>query len=152
MTVTDYASVIACMISAAAFGLSYCAWAQTQNSMNLYLSNDVMGSYLDLTNNSPHSVTVVDFGIVKPDGRRSSFQDEFGIRVRIDPRDTYDLRIPEDAICRIRILKAGSSRWCCYVQIATGQRFYATRRTRRLWWWFRGWVDGSRRAPKSEPA
>lgn len=80
MTITDLASILACMISAAAFGLSYLAWVQTQNSMSLYLGNDGAGLYLDLTNNSPHAVTVVDFGIVKPDGRRSSFQDELVMR------------------------------------------------------------------------
>lgn len=145
MTVTDLASIIACMISAAAFGLSYWAWAQTQNSMSLYLGSDGGGAYLDLTNNSPHAVTVVDFGVVKPDGRRSSFQDGFGVRARIDPRDVYSLRIPDDAVSRIRVVKGGSSRWCCYVQLATGQRFYAIGRIKRSWWWCRGWVDGSRR-------
>lgn len=148
MTVTDCASIIACMISAAAFGLSYWAWAQTQNSMSLYFGSDGAGSYLDLTNNSPHAVTVVDFGIVKPDGRLSSFQDEFGMRMRIDPRDISELRIPDDAISRIRILKAGSNRWCCYVQLATGQRFYATGLIKRSWWWCLGWGDGSRRVSK----
>lgn len=147
MTVTDWVSIIACMISAAAFGLAYWSWAQTQNSMSLYLSTDVMGPYLDLTNNSPHAVTIVDFGIIKPDGRRSSFQDEFGMRLRMDPRDTYPLRIPVDAASRIRKLTSGSTRWCCYVQLATSQRFYAAGRLRRLWWWISGWVNGNRRIP-----
>lgn len=146
MTVTDLASILACMISAAAFGLSYWAWVQTQNSISLYLGNDGAGLYLDLTNNSPHAVTVVDFGIVKPGGRRSSFQDEFGMRARIDPRDVYELRIPDGAVGRIRILKGGSSRWCCYLQLATGQRFCAVGRIKRLRWWCLGWADGSRRA------
>ena len=144
MAVTDWASIIACMISAAALGLSYWSWVQTQNSISLYLSADVMGPYLNLTNNSPHAVTVVDFGIVKPDGRRSSFQDEFGMRLRMDPRDTYSLRIPEDAAGRIRRLTSGSSGWCCYVQLATRQRFYAIGRFRRACWWVSGWVNGTR--------
>lgn len=72
-----------------------------------------------------HVATVVDFVAVKPDGRRSSFQDEYGMRVRIDPRHVSELRVPDDAVSRIRILKGvGSSWWWRYVQLAAGQRSY----------------------------
>lgn len=58
MGITDWASITSCVISAVVFGLSYWAWAQTRNSMSLYLGNDGAGLYLDLKNNSPHAVTV----------------------------------------------------------------------------------------------
>lgn len=142
---SDLTAVIACVISAGAFWVSYRAWAQTQDSMSLYLGNDYLGPCLYLTNNSPHAVTIVGFGILQSNGLRSSFMGEDIMRKRMEPRDSCELRVSDEAAACIRRSKGKSGRWCCYIELATGHRFYQARKLTRCWWWCSGWVNGSRR-------
>lgn len=145
-TTADFIAVGALLASILAIAVSVIALRQNRNSLSLYQGNDYEGVKLYVTNNSPHAVTVLDMGFVRPSGRLRSLLDEDYFKRRIDPRDEIIIGLNDNMTGIIRRSKGQYSRYSLYVALATGERFYTVSRTRLLYWWLWGWVDGSRRA------
>ncbi|HHW2674379.1 TPA: hypothetical protein ACUUBJ_004961 [Pseudomonas aeruginosa] len=134
-------------ISFLALGMSGFALLQGRNSLSLYQGSDFEGPYLSITNNSPHAVTVIDFGVIRGDGRQSSITGEDGLKIRVEPRDSVFYRLGDDFVCEVRRMRvAGGGRGGLYVCLATDHRFYTVATLRRWSWWLRGWFDGTRRS------
>ncbi|MER2095696.1 MAG: hypothetical protein ABS977_02210 [Pseudomonas qingdaonensis] len=146
VTVADVIAVGALLASILAIAVSVIALRQNRNLLSLYQGNDYEGVKLYVTNNSPHAVTVLDMGFVRPSGRRRSLLDEDYFKRRIDPRDEIIIGLNDNMTGIIRRSKGQYSRYSLYVALATGEKFYTVSRTRLLYWWFLGWIDGSRRA------
>lgn len=135
----------ALLFAGAALWISWIAYRSNRNSLSLYDGCDYSGPVLYITNNSPHAVTVSNIGFVGPDGRAASLLGEDGLRVRIDPRDEASISLNDDMASTIRWAKGDYSHHCLFAGIATGQVFYSTKLSRRLWWMIRGFFDGSRK-------
>lgn len=145
LKLSDAIALGALLIATVALWISWLAYRSNRNSLSLYEGCDYFGPVLYLTNNSPHAVTVSNLGFVGPDGRATSLLGEEGLKVRIDPRDEASIRLDDDMAWIIRRAKGDHPRHCLFVGIATGQVFYSTKFSRRLWWMIRGFFDGSRK-------
>ncbi len=143
--ISDAIALMAVIIAAGALWVSWLAFRFNRNSVALYEGSDQQGMVLYITNNSPHLVTVLDFGYVGPDGYSCSLVGEEGLRVRIDPRDSRSIDVRSSQAFRLQRAKGDYTRHCLYVILATGHRFYSASWPRRWWWWILGWIDGSRR-------
>lgn len=143
--VSDAIAFVALLIAGAALWVSWKAYRLNRNSLSLYEGGDYLGTVLYITNNSPHAVTVSNFGFIGPDGHSCSLLGEDAFKLRIDPRDEGDIRLADDMTATVRRAKGSYSRHCVFVQLATGDLFYNAKRSRRWWWRIRGFFDGSRR-------
>lgn len=137
----ENAAWAAFFISACAFVLSLYTLAQNRNSVSLYLGSDRDGDCIGITNNSPHAVTIIDMGVVRGDGVCVSVLGEDGMSLRVDPRDLKYRYIPQESTA-VSFSRKKLGRVACYVNLATGHRFYSIPNTLRLSWWVRGWFNG----------
>ncbi|WP_155952221.1 hypothetical protein [Pseudomonas sp. CHM02] len=145
LKISDAVALGALVIAGIALWISWLAYRLNRNSLSLYEGGDYGGPVLYINNNSPHAVTVANIGFVGPDGRSASLLSEDGLRIRIDHRDESFIRISDEMAATVRRAKSTYSRHCLFVQLATGHKFYNASLSRRMWWWTRGFFDGSRR-------
>lgn len=114
-------ALIAIAISALSLMVSIYVATRNRNSISVYLGFDQQGDVLYLTNNSPHEVTVVDMGTIKPGGGRHSALQEDMLQKRIAPRDVMSLYITRYGTYD-RKINANSG---AYIKLATGQILYS---------------------------
>jgi hypothetical protein len=143
--VSDVIAFMALVVAGIAVWISWKAYKLNFNSLSLHEGSGQHGTILYVTNESPHPVTVLDFGYVGPDGHRCSLLGEEGLKKRIDPRDKAPINVSSSQAFRLKCAKGDYSRHCLYVTLATGHKFYSAGKHRRWAWWFLGWFDGSRR-------
>lgn len=143
--ISDLIAAGALLVAVLALALSWLALRLNRNSLSLYEGGDQRGIVLYITNNSPHAVTISNFGYVGPDGHSSSMLNGNSFKIRIDPRDEVSISIATNQAFRLQSDKGNYSRHCLYVTLATGHKFYNAGRSKRWGWWILGWFDGSRR-------
>lgn len=125
----------ALIVSTLALVISVYTLAKNRNSVSVYVAHDQGGYFLWLTNNSPHAVTIVDMGTVRPKGGRSSVLEEDPLRRRIDPRHVEYLRCPGEGPTQ----KGLNGKLGAYIELATGQRFYSRSLAMRAWGHLKAW-------------
>lgn len=140
----DIPTWLSTLIAFLSLGVSIFTLAQSRNSLSLYLGCDIEGTVLYVTNNSPHAVTLSDFGVIRADGRRQSLTGENWMARRVEPRHLESLVLAGDIESDLRRINKVGGKYAVYVSLATLHRFYSVGTVRRWWWWLSGWLNGSR--------
>jgi hypothetical protein len=109
------------IISAISLCVSALALWRTRTSLTVFQEED---GTIQVTNNSPHAVTLVELGMVESDGSFKSFYNkEEGPELphRVDARDTVSFRPSISMTVELELEAHPHGRSGCFVRMASGQ-------------------------------
>lgn len=109
------------VISAISLCMSALALWRTRTSLTVFQEED---GTVQVTNNSPHAVTLVELGMVESDGNFISFyskDDGPQLPYRLDARDTVSFRPSIGMTIQLELEAQTRGRSGCFVRMASGQ-------------------------------
>lgn len=137
----------AVLVSIVALVISVVALYRTRNSLVIYIGQGSDGETLEVTNGSPHAVTLVEVGVVMADGRLSPHTNDETLNpflpLRLDARDFKVVMMDEGMSIFKENQRHKYGRAGVYCKVATGEVYCSVVYRQRLCWWLRS-LGGAR--------